>query len=197
MSTFLNNLGDKFRRNPRLKEGVLGSHATKSAVVRTKEEIADYRQWRSSSHCFRTGMWLRDQYDVHQRQPFCTDEGVDFINTSNSKSFRIHPALTKFSDKSMLHFAQLIAEKMEQFGYVMTLNDKCKFNGPYWIETLQRQHFQSVSASEDPILRGFQEIQIRLMFKGSGFCFLEMEAITSDMPHASVDFSALLDLLID
>ena len=110
---------------------------------------------------------------------------------------QMNAALTKFSDKNMLHFYHMIAEKMEQLGYVKTVNEKRKFNSPYWVETLERQHFQSVYNVENPILQGFGEVQVRVMFKNSGFCYLEMEAFTADLPHAAVDFSSLLDILMD
>ena len=197
MSKVITYFQNKFQKNPELRTGVLGNQATQSASNLTKEEIADYRQWRNSPHCYRTGAWLRDQYDVHQRQPFCTDEGIDFISTSTSKSFRIHPALTKFSDKNMMHFYHMIAEKMEQLGYVRGINEKRKFNSPYWVETLQRQHFHSVYESDNAILRGFSEVQVRVMFKNKGFCYLELEAIASEFPHAATDFSTLLDALVE
>ena len=91
---------NKFARNPEL---IANEPLVHQSLERTNEEITDYEQWKASNVRLAMVHWLRDQFMTQQCAPEHTHDGIDFIATATTKGFRLHPALTRFSDNNVRH----------------------------------------------------------------------------------------------
>ncbi len=180
----------RLQRNPELTRIVEPDEV--QCLERNQDEIKSYNAWHNSRKRCEMQQWLREQFDLLLRKPQQKGQAIDFIKKPNTKGFRIHPALSHFSDTHVLFLFDFLAQRLQEMGYVSNIADKRKFSRPYWEETIQR-HVLKGTANHNT----FQEIKIHTLFKDKGFCYLQLEAVVpnNDLPRSSHDFSDLIHAL--
>lgn len=180
----------RLQRNPELSRSIEPDEVQR--LERNQEEIISYNAWRDSRKRYEMQQWLREQFDILLRKPQSKSEAIDFIKKPIAKGFRIHPALSHFSDTHVLFFFDFLAQRLQEMGYISTIADKRRFNRPYWEETIQRHILKGNNRNYS-----FEEIKIHTLFKDKGLCYLQLEATipNNDNPRSSHDFSDLVHAL--
>ncbi|MEO0042536.1 MAG: hypothetical protein RL329_1984, partial [Bacteroidota bacterium] len=147
MANIITYFNQKFEKNPNLPAVSESFEAftidKKIDIEQTHEEKVKesekYELWKRGATKQAVTTWLYEQFQKHARTPKQTHEGIDFKRTGISKGFRIHPALTTFSDKTALHFWTYMAECLMRSGYRTAQSDSRLYNRDnYWMETVHR-----------------------------------------------------------
>lgn len=181
----------KLERNPELTRVIEPDE--EQCLERSHEEIASYNAWHKSRKRYEMQQWLREQFDIFSFKPHIETEAIDFKKNSTFKGFRIHSALSPFSDNQMLFFFDFLAERLQEMDYMKIQADKRKYTRPYWVETVHRQILRSNVSKRFKNI-SFEEIKIHILFKNKGLCYLQLDAIISEseLPHSSHDFGDLI-----
>ncbi len=182
---------NKFDRNPEL---IATEPMVQQSLELSDEEVTDYEQWKDSNIQRTMINWLRDQFMVHQNSGGNTHDGIDFFATNQSKGFRMHPALTRFSDVSVRHLFNYLKERLIQENYRSTLSDTRIFGRGYWNETIHRHTVKSRSENEGE----FAAVQVELTLKDNKLVSLKMVANipNTDLPRSSDDFAEMMQALL-
>ena len=182
---------NKFATNPEL---IANEPLVHQSLERTNEEITDYEQWKASNVQLAMMHWLRDQFMTQQCAPEHTHEGIDFIATGMTKGFRLHPALTRFSDNNVRHIFNYLKERMIQSGYHISLSDTRVFGRGYWNETIHRHTLKPQAEFGEE----FAQVSLELILKDDKMVSLSMKACVpnTDLPRPSEDFADLMQLLL-
>lgn len=182
---------NKFNRNPEL---IATEPLVQQSLERTNEEITHYEQWKNSSTQLTMVNWLREQLMTYQSSPNNTHDGIDFFVTSASKGFRMHPALTRFSDNAVKHLFDYLKERTVQEGYRISLSDTRIFGRGYWNETIHRHILKPLAEQNNE----FAQISIEMMLKDDKLVSLKIDARipNTDLPRPSDDFSELMQALL-
>jgi hypothetical protein len=183
---------NKFARNPELIS-TTEPLATQS-LERTQDEITDYEQWKNATGCTVMLNWLREQFMAHQCSPSKTHDGIDFFSTATSKGFRMHPALTRFSELYIRHLFNYLKDRACQEHYKVSLSDTRIFGRVYWNETIHRHILK-------PLTEGgieFAQLTVTLTLKDDKLVHLGMEVFipNTDLPRPSDDFAELMQALL-
>jgi hypothetical protein len=138
--------------------------------------------------------WLREQFMTYQCSPNNTHDGIDIFSYSSSKGFRLHPALTRFSDNSFRHLFNHLKDKLVNQNYKLTLSDTRIFGRGYWDETIHRHQLK-------PLTEGgieFGQVSIELVLKDDKLVNLRLDAFipNTDLPRPSDDFAELVQALL-
>jgi hypothetical protein len=182
---------NKFARNPELAST---EPMVEQTLERTNDEVTDYEQWKDSTGCVVMLNWMREQFMAHQCSPNNTHDGIDFFSNGSSKGFRMHPALTRFSDTSVRHLFNYVKDKLVGQDYKLTLSDTRIFGRGYWNETIHRHQLK-------PLTEGgmeFAQVTIELVLKDDKLVNLRMDAFipNTDLPRPSDDFAELVQALL-
>ncbi len=190
---------NRFKENPALCAEV--EPLLRERVDRTDAETADYEQWKRSAQRAEMLVWLARQFTSFKRNPESTHDGIDFLFSASSKGFRLHPALTKFSDRSVVHLFHYLKERALTLGYGESISDTRIYRRPYWEETLQRHvvaannlHESCFGDESENGLFTFASLTIEMLHKNDKLVNLRMEATipASDMPRSANDFDELM-----
>ena len=181
---------NKFARNPEL---IANEPLVHQSLERTNEEITDYEQWKDSNVQLAMVNWLKDQFMTQQCAPEHTHDGIDFVATATTKGFRLHPALTRFSDNNVRHLFNYLKEQLTRSGY-SSLSDTRVFGRGYWNETIHRHTLKP--QAEDGI--EFAQVTLELILKDDKMVNLSMKAVipNTDLPRPSEDFADLMQFLL-
>ena len=182
---------NKFNRNPEL---IATEPLVQQSLERTNDEITDYEQWKDSTAQVTMINWLREQFMTHQGSPNNTHDGIDFFVTGSSKGFRIHPALTRFSDNSVKHLFNYLKERILKENYRISLSDTRIFGRGYWNETIHRHIVKPLTEQGEE----FAQISIELVLKDDKLVNLRMDARipNTDLPRPSDDFAEMMQALL-
>ena len=182
---------NKFQRNPEL---IATEPLVQQSLERTTDEVTDYEQWKNSTTQVAITTWLRDQFMAYQCSPYNTHDGIDFLASSTSKGFRIHPALTRFADNSVRHFFDYLKEIIVKDNYRVSLSDTRIFGRGYWNETIHRHVLKPLTEHGDE----FSQITIELVLKDDKLVNLRMDTRipNTDLPRPSDDFSEWMQALL-
>ncbi len=182
---------NKFNRNPEL---IATEPLMEQSLERTNNEITDYEQWKDAPPQAAMLNWLRDQFMAHQCSPNNTHDGIDFFVTSSSKGFRLHPALTRFSDNSVRHLFNYLKERLLQANYRVSLSDTRVFGRGYWNETIHRHVVKPQAEFGDE----FAQISVELVLKDDNLVSLKLDACVpnTDLPRPSDDFAEMMLALL-
>jgi hypothetical protein len=191
MADIFTHFRNKFDRNPEL---IASKPKLAKALEMTNEEITDYDKWRNSNTQNTMLNWVREQFMAHQSTPGETHDGIDFFGTATTKGFRMHPALTRFSDKSVHHFFNYLKDCLQDSNYRVSLSDTRLFGRGYWDETINRHVLKPLSDTNIE----FAQISIELMLKDNKLVSLCMVATVpnNDMPRPSDDFLELMQTIL-
>ena len=137
---------------------------------------------------------MREQVLVANSLPSKTHEGIDFYGYGDSKGFRLHPALTRFSDITCRHFFVFIKERFLEQGYKIQTADKRLFKRGYFDETICRFILKPISEE----ISDLQQIKIELISKNNHLALLHLDTLASagEMPHSTNLFSDLLERVL-
>jgi hypothetical protein len=182
---------NKFNRNPEL---IATEPTVQQSLELTEQEITDYEQWKNCNAHIAMINWLRDQLMAYSSTYGDTHDGIDFFVSSTSKGFRLHPALTRFSDTSIRHLFNYIKEQLERLDYRITLSDTRVFGRGYWNEMIHR-HIAK------PCTEGgieFAQVTVEMMLKDDKLVSLKIDASipNTDMPRTTDDFSDLMQAIL-
>ena len=173
-------------------------------VELNQSEEADYERWKNSSAQKDILVWLSRQFMVYKRTPNAAHEGIDFLFSPASKGFRLHPALTNFSDKTVTHLFHYLKERALEMGYGSPVSDTRIYQRPYWDETILRHslrannlHESSFGDENESGLFTFAQLTIELMLKDNHLVSLKLEATVpnSEMPRSANDFEELMQAM--
>ena len=182
---------NKFNRNPEL---VATEPMLQQSLELTNEEILDYEQWKNSTTHIAMMNWLREQFMMHQCSPHNIHDGIDFFSTGSSKGFRLHPALTRFSDNSVRHLFNYLKERILQENYRISLSDTRIFGRGYWDEKIHRH----IVKPETDCGTEFAQVSLELLLKDDKLVNLKMDACVpnTDLPRPSDDFAEMMQALL-
>ena len=139
---------NKFNRNPEL---IATEPLLEQSLERTNNEMTDYEQWKNSTTQSAMIHWVREQFMAYQSSPNNTDDGIDFFATHSSKGFRLHPALTRFSDTSVRHLFTYLKDRLSTENYRISLSDTRVFGRGYWNETHSSPYCKAANGSRQRI----------------------------------------------
>ncbi len=182
----------KFAQQPELREEC--KPAVQSSFTLTHIEEADYTLWSLTNQSDKMAEWLREQVLIANSSPFKTHAGIDFYQYGASKGFRLHPALTKFSDSHCKHFFIFMKERFLQAGYKVQTADKRLFKRGYFDETICR----FVLKPGSPENTNLPLITLEMVSKNNHLALLHLitTAAGGEIPHATNNFSDLLERVL-
>lgn len=173
----------------------------RKSFERTEKETRDYEKWKNTPTVAKMLFYLSEECQKHQTNPKKTHDGIDFYTTASARGFRLHPALTRFSDANVKFLFEFLKDRLVALDYCATVSETSVFKrGDYWVETIHRHVLKPTHApncyAENP-LSGFDQIMVELLLKDDKLCSLRLEAsiIDSDMPRSTDDFANLIQLL--
>jgi hypothetical protein len=209
MANIITYFNQKFEKNPNLPavsesfEALIidnNCEQTHEEKVKASEkDRAAYELWKRSATKQAVTEWLYEQFQKHSRTPKQTHEGIDFKRTGISKGFRMHPALTTFSDKTTLHFWTYMAECLMNAGYRTAISDTRLYNRDnYWMETVHR-HVLRPANEADWQETHFAEIRMEALLKDGHLCYIELHATipVSEVPRSSCDFADMMETFLN
>lgn len=191
MADIFTHFRNKFDRNPEL---IASKPSLAQTLEMSNEEITDYDKWKTSNTQTSMTNWVREQFMAHQSAPGNTHDGIDFFGTATTKGFRMHPALTRFSDKSVNHFFNYLKDLLVVANYRVSLSDTRLFGRGYWDETIHRHIMKPQTDNGIE----FAHITIELVLKNDKLVNLRMIASVpnNDMPRPTDDFTELMQALL-
>ncbi len=190
MADIFTHFRNRFNRNPELI-------STKPTVQKPLEtslsENAGYETWKKSNLRIALTHWLREEFLAYQCSPNNTEDGVDFFMTPNTKGFRMHPALSPFSDNAVHHFFTYLKDRFLATDCQATLSDTRIYGRGVFDETIHRYILKPKQE-----FAAFSQAQLELVLKDNKLVALrlEMSIAHSEMPQTSNNFADLLDNLL-
>ena len=169
---------------------------TRRPLERTEKETKEYDKWKNTPTLAKMLFYLNEECQKHATNPSKTHDGIDFYNAPSARGFRMHPALTRFSDANVKHLFDFLKERLVALDYRAVSSDTSIFNrGDYWVETIHRHVLKTHSA--DCETSHFGQIKIEMLLKDDRLCTLRFEATVpnTDLPRATDDFANLIQLL--
>lgn len=182
---------NKFNRNPEL---VAVEPMIQQSLAMTEAEVGNYEQWKNSPNHISLINWLREQFMMSQNDSSHIHDGIDLFSTSATKGFRLHPALTRYSDNSVRHLFNYLKEQIQKENYRITLADTRIFGRGYWNETIHRY----ILKPESDMGYAFAQITLELLLKDDKLVNLKMDACVpnTDLPRPSDDFAEMMQALL-
>ena len=171
---------------------------SRKPLERTEKEICDYDKWKNTPKLAQMLYYLSEECQKSQSFPIKTHDGIDFYKTSSARGFRLHPALTRFSDAHVKHLFDFLKERLIALDYQAVSSDMTTFKrGDYWVETIQRHVLKTPNSKTDNLVGDFGKITIELLLKDNRLCTLRLEATIpdTDLPRPTDDFANLMQLL--
>lgn len=195
MADIFTHFRAKLKDNPTLAD--LNKPQSLKSIRRSAEENRDFDTWKASTRQMSMLTWLREQLMTYQSAPTKTHDGIDFTASASSKGFRLHPALTRFSDAAVIHLFDYLKEQLMMRDYTLTVSDARLFKRDYWDETIQR-HVLTPRNAQNTEGVVFSEITIELILKDKHLCQLRMTAHipNTDMPRQTHDFADLMQAVL-
>ncbi len=173
----------------------------RKSLERTNKEISEYDKWKNTSKLPLMLLYLQEECQKHLSCPLKTHDGIDFYGTATARGFRMHPALTRFSDAHVKFLFDFLKERLISLDYQAVKSDTSIFKrGDYWVETVHRHVLQAPNSKgcyADNLVGGFGQITIEMLLKDDRLCALRLEATVpdSDLPRPTDDFAQLIQLL--
>ena len=170
-------------------------------LERTEKETHEYDKWKNTPTLAKMLFYLSEECQKHATNPKKTHDGIDFFSTSSARGFRMHPALTRFSDAHIKHLFDFLKERLVALNYQAVTSDTSIFKrGDYWVETLHRHVLKTSNMTDgysDNLVGDFGQITIEMLLKDDRLCTLRFEATVpnTDLPRATDDFANLIQLL--
>lgn len=182
----------KFAQQPELCED--SKPFSQSPFTLSFNDEADYHLWCLTPQPNKMANWLREQITIAENVPQKTHEGIDFYQSGTSKGFRLHPALTKFSDSYCRHFFFFLKQLFLENGYKIQVADKRLFKRSCFDETVCRFILKPVGDNAG----SFQQIKIEMLSKNNHLALLHVDTTASagEMPHATNRFAELLERVL-
>ena len=173
---------------------------TRKPLVRTEKETKDYENWKDTPKMTKMLCYLSVESQKRQNCPNKTHDGIDFYNNSSARGFRLHPALTSFSDAHVKNLFIFLKERLVALDYQAVSSDTSVFKrGDYWVETIHRHVLKAPNSDGffTESVCGFEEITIEMLLKDNRLCSLHLEAKipNTDLPRPTDDFANLIQLL--
>jgi hypothetical protein len=195
MADIFTHFRAKLKDNPTLSN--ISKPKSQKPIRRSIEETRDFDKWKASTRQVSMLTWLREQLMTYQSAPTKTHDGLDFMASSLSKGFRLHPALTRFPDTAVVHLFDYLKEQLIAIDYMLTTSDSRLFKRDYWDETIQR-HVLKPKNAQNTEGSLFSEITIELILKDNHLCQLRMNAYipNTDMPRQTSDFADLMQAIL-
>jgi hypothetical protein len=190
MAQFLTQFKATVSRNPQL---IADKPTAYKTLVRTEREAADYHKWRESTAFFKMCNWLREEIQKSVATPRNTHEAIDFYKSPNTSGFRLHPALSPFSDAAVTYFFDFLKNRLTQLDY-QAKSETLIFERDYWQEKVHRHTLRTLNTEGGH----FAEIRVELLLKDNRLCQLRMDANVpnTDLPHSTDDFERLFEALL-
>ena len=168
-------------------------------IERSVEEKADYEQWKNQLVCRRMLDWLHDQYSIYRALPDDIDEALDFLDTPSSKGFVIHFHKTRYSKREIVHFFDLLKEKVQSSNYRVQLSDQRTYNQPKWVEIVQKHYLKPRTnfTQEEPLDQQYGNITIELLLRDDQVYNLKFRATSYNdrLYKKAADFKELIGIL--
>jgi hypothetical protein len=163
------------------------------AFARTEKEQTDYRKWHTSTSAFKIQNWLREELNTSQTSLLRTHDGIDFFRNGGANGFRLHPALSPFSDAVVEHLFDYLKDQLVKTDYKVQ-SDTRIFERGYWQEKVHRHTF-TPQVTEGGV---FSQIVMELLYKDNHLCQLRMNAYISntDLPHSTEEFARLFEAIV-
>ncbi len=174
---------------------------TRKPLVKTEKETKEYDKWKNTPKLSQMLYYLTEECQKHQSSPRKTHDGIDFYSGLSARGFRLHPALTRFSDDHVKFLFAFLKERLIALDYQPVVSDTSVLKrGDYWVETIHRHVLKSPNAKGcygENVVGDFGQITIELLLKDDRLCSLRFEAVIpdSDLPRATDDFANLIQLL--
>ena len=173
----------------------------RKSLERTNKEVSDYDKWKKTSKLPTMLLYLQEECQKDLSSPLKTHDGIDFYGNANARGFRMHPALTRFSDAHVKYLFDFLKERLISLDYQAVKSDTSTFKrGDYWVETIHKHVLRAPNANgcyADNLVGGFGQITIEMLLKDDRLCALRFEATVpdSDLPRPTDDFAQLIQLL--
>ena len=182
----------KFAQQPELHED--SKPFTQSPFTLSFNDEADYTLWCLTPQPNKLANWLREQIMIAENASQKTHEGIDFYQSGALKGFRMHPALTKFSDTHCRNFFVFLKQRFLENGYKIQMADKRLFKRGCFDETICRFVLKPVNTNASD----FQQIKIEMLYKNNHLALLQLDttAAAGEMPHATNHFQELLERVL-
>jgi hypothetical protein len=188
MAEILTHFKTKLAQNEALAD--IKKPQKRQSIQRTEKETKDYSSWRHTRKPKTMVAYVFDEYFRFQSTPLSTHDGIDFYASPLAKGFRLHPALTRFSDAHVQHFFDYLKDKLVSLQYHLVESETQLFDRDYWMETVHRYILNPANTEGG----AFSKITIEMILKNGHLCTLrfDAQAPSSDMPHSTNDFADLL-----
>lgn len=149
-------------------------------IVRTDDQKKDYEFWKSTLVCKRLLNWLNEQYVLFRTGSETPDRSIDFLDTPSSKGFVIFFGETRYSDRDILHFFDLLKEQVLRLNYRTQISDIRSYERPQWVETAQRHYLKPrFGQNEDgKFVQQYGNIAIELISRNDRMHHLKFSATT-------------------
>ncbi len=174
---------------------------TRRPLERTEKEASDYTKWKNTPTVSKMLCYLSEECQKHQTNPKKTHDGIDFYNAPSARGFRMHPALTRFSDANVKHLFDFLKERLIALDYCAVSSDTSVFKrGDYWVETIHKHILKAPNTNggyTENLVGDFGQVTIEMLLKDDKLCMLRLEATIpdSDLPRPTDDFANLIQLL--
>jgi hypothetical protein len=198
MANIFTNFQASILSKPELAE--TSKPLTRKPLVRTEKETQAYNTWKNTPKLSQMLCYLSEECQKHQSSPRKTHDGIDFYAATSARGFRLHPALTRFSDDNVKFLFAFLKERLVALDYQAVASDTAVFKrGDYWVETIHRYVLKSPNARGcyGDLVGDFGQITIELLLKDDRLCSLRFEATVpdTDLPRPTDDFAHLIQLL--
>ena len=166
---------------------------TLQAFAPSEAELSAYETWRAAPASQQLYVWLADNFMAYQAKSDRVHEGIDFFMRKKARGFRIHPALTRFSDSHIQCLFEGLKDKLLGQSYTVLRAETQLIRRGVWDETIKRYFL----APHTEGVGHFPFIKIELLFKNNNLCFRHFEAgiPNTEQPHHTDDFAALVQAL--
>ena len=172
--------------------------AIHEVINRSAEELVDFERWKESLGKKRLLDWLKAEHVNYIVSQENTDPAIDFLNTPSTKGFVVHFYKTNYNKREIIHFFDLLKEKVLDLGYKSYLSDTRTYNKQDWVEQLDRHYLKPPSnlrlAGKEKMDQRFGNITIELLYKNDKISLLKFRAtVYSDhLYKEGEDFNELM-----
>jgi hypothetical protein len=175
------------------------------SVLQSDSAFASYQMWKKSGAKQDLLRWLAIQLMLVSNSPKSAHESIDYLVSSTSKGFRLHPALTRFQDSRIEHLFHFLNERLQELSYFCYQSDTRTFDQPYWQEKILRFALRPVStksgnsaSTSDNDTQQFASITIELIYKDNHLVNLRLDSVVpnTDLPRSTTDFEDLMQLVL-
>ena len=137
-------------------------------IERSEAEQKEYHRWKNSRACHRLLDWINHQYVSYLVDPEHSEDAIIFLETPSAKGFIIYFRHMKYSHQEIIHFFDLLKERVLTLQYRSYLSDTRTYANKQWVENLQRHYLKpridrNEMSRQQPLPQQYGNINIELL----------------------------------